>query len=249
MRVSFDSSAWEAVFGSDTSVCEPICTALAERKIEGFICAAAFRIEAITKRDRPGYFAQPHMEVVLNAPIAAENGVFHFSMSMGPENAKHPGLPPVQSVKLRRALTAGLKLMYGENWMGLPVPAEIDDPALYVAEDVNASKEREGRQHFASTAIEARGVGKAVFDAVDGWTDRPRLPSEKKELIKACAEWADGELIAAHIAYKNDILCTNDWARSAGRSVFDMSNRAWLTATYGLKFMTVSELMIEIINK
>ena len=246
MRVSFDSNAWEAVFAPGDTAWAPIRAALLSGRMEGFICSAGFRIEAITKRDRPSYFAQPHMAVTMDAPIAAKDGVFYVSMSMGPDDGRHPGLPPVQAEKLHCALASGIKLMRGNNWMGLPGPAEIRDQDLYVFEDAEASREREGRQLLASAAIDGRGVGKAAFDAVDGWTDRPRTPTEEKELIRACAEWADGELMAAHIAYQNDILCTNDLARSAGRSIFDATNRVWLAASYGVECLTLDELMARV---
>jgi hypothetical protein len=49
---------------------------------------------------------------------------------------------------------------------------------------------------------------KGAFEAVNGWDLVPRTPADEKQLTKACAEWADGELVAAHIGYQNDILCT-----------------------------------------
>ena len=242
MRVSFDSNAWEEVFAAGDTVHESIRAALRSGQIKGFICAAGFRIEAITKRERPSYFAQPHMEIRFDSLTPRGEGRFDLAMSIGPDNAAHPGLPPVQAEKLHRALDAGIKLMYGENWMGLPISTEIADQGLYVAEDAEAASERESRQLAASAAIDARGVGKAAFDAVDGWTDRPRTPSEQKDLAKACAEWSDGELVAAHIAYQNDILCTNDRARGAGRSVFDAANRTWLASSQNVVCLTLDEL-------
>ena len=246
MRVTFDSNAWEAIFTADDTDCEPIRAALQSRRIEGFICVAGFRIEAITKRNRPAYFAQPFMAVTMEGLIARGNGRFDVSMSMGPDNRKHPGLPAVQTEKLGRALAAGIKLMYGENWMGLPVPAEIADPSLYISETREEAMEREGRQVMASSAIDGRGVGNAAFLAADGWTDRPRTPLEEKRLSRACAEWADGELVAAHIAYRNNILCTGDRAVKAGLSIFNMPNRAWLAATYGVVCATLDELAARI---
>lgn len=242
MRVSFDSNAWEAIFAFENTAHKPIQIALREGRIQGFICAAGFRIEAITKQSRPSYFAQPHMAVTTDAPIIAKDGVFLVSMSMGPDNSKHPGLPAIQAERLGRALAAGIKLMHGENWMGLPIPAEIGDHDLYFIEDGEETRKRESEQLAVSSAIDARGIGKAAFDAVDGWTDRPRTREEEKELIRACAEWADGELVAAHIAYQNNILCTNDRARSAGRSIFDTANRAWLTVSYSVVCLTLNEL-------
>jgi hypothetical protein len=242
MRVTFDSNAWETIFAAGDTAHVPILAALQDCRIEGFICAAGFRIEAITKRNRPAYFAQPFMAVTMDAPIIAKDGIWYVAVSMGPDNSKHPGLPPVQAEKLRRALAAGITFMHGQNWMGLPFPAEISDYSSYVNENEDAVSERESRQLEASTAIDGRGVGRAFFDAADGWTDRPRTPAEEKELIRACAEWADGELVAAHIAYQNDILCTNDRARTAGRSIFDAANRAWLATSYNVVCLTLDEL-------
>lgn len=119
---------------------------------------------------------------------------------------------------------------------------------LYVPEDEWTRSEREEKQLEASAEITAQGVGEAAFNAAGGWETRPRTPIEKKRLAKACAEWADAELVAAHIAYGNDVLCTNDLARSAGRSVFDSQTRAWLTDRHRVKFLTLDELIALIVT-
>jgi len=48
MRITFDSNAWETIFQHDVER-NPIRIAIEEKRIHGFICAAGFRIEAITK--------------------------------------------------------------------------------------------------------------------------------------------------------------------------------------------------------
>jgi hypothetical protein len=53
-------------------------------------------------------------------------------MSFGPDDESHPGLAEAQSSKLKNALAAGVRLMRGAAWMGLPSPVEIRDPALFV---------------------------------------------------------------------------------------------------------------------
>jgi hypothetical protein len=76
---------------------------------------------------------------------------------------------------------------------------------------------------------------------------RARYNQARDERLRnACAEWADGELVGAHIAYRNDVLCTDDFARAAGRSVFDMTNRAWLIAEFGVAFRTLGELVADL---
>jgi hypothetical protein len=242
MRVSFDSNAWETIFGPGDTFCAPVRAALHAGRVAGFICEAAFRIEAITKRDRAGYFGQPYLVVQTHIEIVGPK-LFTLAMSVGPDDRKHPGLPHVQAEKLARAFAAGLKLMDGQNWMGLPRPPEVRSRTHFVSETDIVRHERQRKQIDVFAAIEARGVGKAIFDTADGWTDRPRSTVDEKQLIRACAEWADAELVGAHIAYQNDILCTNDMASRPGRSIFDATSRAWLAADFGITFMTVSELI------
>lgn len=243
MKISFDSNAWEEIFFTDEYTDCRIRSALKQNIVTGFICGASFRIEAISKRNRTEYFSQPRMLSAFDIVPTGEAGKFMMVGSIGPDDRAHPGLPPIQAEKLNRALSSGIKLMYGQNWLGLPVPKEISDPNLYVRENVEERQKRETQQLLVSSAIDARGVGNAAFLAADGWTNRPRTPIEEKRLSRACAEWADGELVAAHIAYQNDILCTNDCAKTAGHSIFDTSNRMWLKENYNMKIMTVKELI------
>lgn len=64
-----------------------------------------------------------------------------------------------------------------------------------------------------------------------------------KKVAKAFAEWADGDTVAAHYAYGNDYICTNDIGRSAGsQSIFSSNNRAWLKDDFGIKIITPKEL-------
>jgi hypothetical protein len=245
LRVSFDSNAWEEIFDPANQDCGPIRNALAVRALEGFICEAGFCIEAVRKRDRSSYFAQPYMDTRSDG-IVMRDGQPRFHLSFGPDDDRHPGLPAEQVGKLQSALAAGVRLMRGLNWMGLPAPQEIRDPSIFAAETREAKQEREQLQLDASVLIDARGVGRAAFDAAGGWDRRIESLVDDKRLQKACAEWADGELVSAHIAYRNDVLCTNDRARAAGRSVFDPTNRSWLSTDYGVVFKTLAELVEEI---
>lgn len=240
MRVTFDSNTWEPVFDPLDRNWAPVRSAIISGRIAGFICEAGFRIEAIRKRERTAYFAEPAMGVQFPLSTVIINGKPHVQiMSIGPDDERHPGLPEVQSSRLKNALAAGVRLMRGGAWMGLPSPVEIRDPALFVQTN---DPDREKRQIDASARIETRGIGKAAFDAADGWNAQPGASYNEKIFAKACAEWADGELVAAHIAYRNDVLCTNDLARAAGASIFDPTNRAWLTAEFGVRFATLEEL-------
>jgi hypothetical protein len=241
MQVSFDSNTWEKVFDPVDRDCAPVRSAIASGRITGFICEAAFRIEAVRKRERAAYFAEPAMDVQFPFSTVLRNGKPYVQiMSIGPADKSHPGLPEIQSNKLKNAFAAGVRLMRGAAWLGLPCPAEIRDPVLFVqANDPG----REQRQIDASARIESRGVGKAAFDAAGGWNAQAGVPYNEKVFARACAEWADGELVASHIAYQHDILCTNDRARAAGTSIFDAANRTWLAAEFGVRLATLEELL------
>jgi hypothetical protein len=241
MRITLDSNAWEPIFNEARDDLAPLRAAFAKGHLRGFICASALRIEAICKTDRPAYFQQPH--TTSDFSVVLREGRPMLKMSFGPDDSRHPGLPPQQKKKLDCAFRAGVKLIRGGAWMGLPSPQQIGDPSLYEYESPETVRERERREIEVFHQIEQRGVGKAAFDAADGWEVKDRSPTEAQQLSAACAEWADAETVSAHIAYHNEVLCTDDRGRNAGVSVLDKSNRAWLTSTYGVRFMTVRELL------
>jgi len=98
------------------------------------------------------------------------------------------------------------------------------------------------RSALLAVSMISRGVGKAACDAAYGWEVRDRSPNEVRRLSAACAEWADAETVAAHIAYQNDVLCPNDRGRNAGASILDEINQAWPSSTYGVQCLTVGDL-------
>jgi hypothetical protein len=133
---------------------------------------------------------------------------------------------------------------------------KIDDPnkQIYLYENEDCSLV--ARFNDAASAIEARGFGSvpimkiaAVLANRAGAAGEPWYHSlnranaaEEAEIAAAFAEWADGDTVAAHIAFQIHYLCTDDKAAKAKTSIFDPVQRAWLKATYDLRFLTISEL-------
>jgi hypothetical protein len=69
-----------------------------------------------------------------------------------------------------------------------------------------------------------------------------RVP-RKAQIEKVFAESADGDLVAAHVAFGNNYLCTEDRGRSAiGHSIFDDDNRTWVKTAYGVEILTAQQL-------
>ena len=155
----------------------------------------------------------------------------------------------------------GLKFLYAPR-RGVPRPSELLNEALFEVETTEAQREqRQKIFHEVAEAIEARGVGiskiKQIGQRINSRSgvSRPwykalseaKNEQEHREIQKAVAEWADGDTISAHIAYRNDVLCAGDKAGSAGtNSVFDQENRRWLEETYGIRFVTLSELAVSL---
>lgn len=245
MKVSLDTNVWEAVFDPNNRSYSSLRSAFEAGVIEGFVCAAGFRIEAVRKSDRLAYFARAKSDFRFEG-FEERDGQTSCKMSFGPADHLHPGLPEKQSVKLALAIGAGLKLMRGMNWMGLPSPTQIAAQHLYAGEPPEGVSQRELRQAELMQEITDQNVGRAGFEALGGWNFSPGNMADAKKFQKACAEWSDAELVAAHIAYRHDILCTNDRAKGAGQSIFDCDRRSWLLTRHGVEFRTLDELIAEV---
>ncbi|OZB58272.1 MAG: hypothetical protein B7X39_17780 [Lysobacterales bacterium 14-68-21] len=109
-----------------------------------------------------------------------------------------------------------------------------------------------------ATAIEAKGLGMAqlkklglglaISDPQSTWFSaltKAKDIHEQRKIERAFAEWADADSIASHIAYGVDVFCSDDVGNSnATNSILDAENRAWLTQSYGIQFMTFNDLLI-----
>lgn len=86
----------------------------------------------------------------------------------------------------------------------------------------------------------AQDPAKAWFEVLDNTKD----VHKERAVERAFSEWAYGDAIAAHVAYGLDVFSSADVGNSnATNSVLDPTNRAWLTETYGIKFMSFDDLL------
>jgi hypothetical protein len=145
--------------------------------------------------------------------------------------------------------------------LNLQLPKYLRDRPEFYASHLFETQFYADRFWEIAGAIEARGAGGAVIKTlVERFAGR--LPetvtvsrsgmqllefakNEAEEILisKAIAEWADGDLIAAHIASGNEFVCSEDSGRSAGGpAVFNDANRMWLKETYGVAILSVRDL-------
>lgn len=273
MRVTFDTNVWNRVVFPERYMDRPnhsallkINTAVQGGVVRGFICESFATQETIRRTDRASYHAQnvPKVEVKTNRPGP---GLVHMTIEINAEHDKHPGLSKEFEEELDQALAIGMKLL-STPYIGLRVPNRLrNNPHIY-APEVFATADYNERFGDVAGAVLARGIGEGALVSLakefTGRLDAP-LPSslsdrelirrvydyactagltkEKRQVENAFAEAADGDVVAAHVAFGTDYLCTDDRGESAsGSSVFDDNNRAWLKTTYGIEILSAQQL-------
>lgn len=152
-----------------------------------------------------------------------------------------------------------MKALIGPRHLGNSLPVRNFGDDFYenyaCATDLIAGS---AKTHEVDAAILRRGLGRArvvqlglEYSKRDGargeiWMQgigRVRDDTERRAVHRAINEWADGDAVAAHVGYGNDLFCTNDLGKGAGEnSVLHPKNRAWLQSNYGLVFVTTLEL-------
>lgn len=271
-RVTFDTNVWTRMVLPERWAAHPkhsyfanLQQALRSSRIEGYICESFATAEAIGKRNQAKYFLEnvPAVEVK-----STQHGGSAFSMSVEikARHHQHPGLGEQFEAELTAALELGVKIL-STPYIGLSVPDRLRNNPQYYAEEVFASSAYDERFGEVISSVKSRGVGpealpslaKSFTEQLDGprppeWSDREFLyrvyeyarmyrTKELRLIEEAFAESADGDLVAAHVAYGNDYLCTEDYAKGTHcRSVFDAQNRAWLTEEHGVQIVGTEEL-------
>jgi len=273
MQVTFDTQVWNRMVFPERYRDRPNYAALVKindairgGQVRGFLSESFGIIESIQREDR----ARFHLQSVPKVAVTHKShgpGLHCLTIQIQAQHSLHPGLTPEFEEELKEALAMGMKLL-SAPYIGVAVPDRLrNNPQIY-AEEVFATADYNERFGGVASAIAARGVGGGAFLALaqeltarldgprpSGWSDREflyrvyevartsNLKSEKEQIEKVFAESADGDLVAAHVAFGNDFLCTEDRGRSAiGPSIFDDDNRAWLKAAYGIEIVTAQEL-------
>ena len=264
MKVTFDTNTWQGVVRPYERQKDPhhadfqaVHDAIVDGRVRGFIVETVTTLEGIKKRDRAAYFAG----TVPTTSVLAGTAPDAISASIGPNHGQHPGIHPALSDRLRDALDLGFRFLKVPR-IGMASPPIVLTEENKADEPVDGMGERQDRTAAAGREIEARGVGKDQVEQIGkriaGRTGKSEpwwklladvTEDEINEVAKAVAEWADGDSLAAHIGYKNDVFCTNDKAVGAGHSILNADNRGWLTGTYGVHFSSISELAADLPTK
>jgi hypothetical protein len=169
--------------------------------------------------------------------------------------SKRKPLHPEVIARLNAATALGVKALRDVPRLGaFQISDQNNKIYLEVAAGIAETKWRDTATNVARD-IEAKGVGIAQVkklganlqaDPAETWFRALNNASDihqKRAIERAFSEWADGDSVAAHIAYGIDIFCSADVGNSnVQNSVLDTQHRAWLSSTYGVRFMTFEDL-------
>lgn len=221
--------------------------------IRGFFSEAVVTLDAIGRKAKA--------EIIGAARFVSETTSTRsdqITISLGPR-WKHVVIDPRIRARVETALAMGMRALIGPRRFGdslvvrgfgegfyEPYPS---GPARVVAADTT---------NACDAAIVARGFGRALViefakflsgranAAGEFWPqglERTRSAAECKNAHLYVNEWADGEALAAHVGYGNDLFCTHDNGGALGnRSILHRTQHAWLSEIYGVTFVSVAEL-------
>ena len=257
LKVTFDSNVWRIVSSPEIFPNEPSIEVF--KKINGeitvgeispFLAETTFTLEAIRKADRKSALSS-YSPVVSCSEKVLPDGTIKLSLSIGPDKSTHPRNNQCLSSHLQYALDLGFKILRCPRISGFKNPDLQED--WFVGQTDAEAHERQELFGSVLRDIESKGCGIFEIKSIGEkyapnpgkWLDgiRSAPDSESPLVAKAFAEWADGDSVSAHIAYRNDYFCTRDVGKSAGtQSILSQANRSWLREKYGVNFVTPEEL-------
>lgn len=256
LLVTFDSNVWRPVGDPARFPNDPmhasftkIHGALHSGQIEGRLSETVFTLEGIARADRKNLLSSYKPKIGITEEVLP-GGRIHLGFSIGPDLTAHSGNNSYLSSHLNDALALGFKLMHCHRVAGFINP---DIKAEWYAQTPIPTTDVANKFGEVGRKIEAAGagiawiksIGTANAQSAEHWSQGlANAPStEDKTIASAVAEWADGDMVSAHVAYQNHYICTRDTAKAAGsNSVFSPSNRVWLERDYGVKFVSPVEL-------
>jgi hypothetical protein len=262
MRVTFDTNTLADIVSPDTSQrldgsvhASKVRAAIQAGNVQGVFCETLITLEGIKNADRSAVFGSTLSNATYHQETALDGNRL-TRITMRPEQVARKPLDHKQAARFLVAFDLGMKLL-GAPRIGM---IRVDDPKgeRYLAEPGESVLSRRLERYFeVATAIEHRGVGCAEAMQIAheiqaelggsksfvAYLGSPRDPVEQKRINRAIAEWADGDSIAAHYGYAIGLFCSEDFGKSRSQpSILDDKNRAWLTDTFGIQFVTMAQL-------
>jgi hypothetical protein len=259
LTVTFDTNTLASVVAPETAQRGTgesgaiVAAAMRVGRIRGFFSETVITLEGIKNVDRADVLGRTRM-----VSDASSTGKNNITLTVGVRHARNP-LDPRSSARVRAALELGMRPLRTAARIGghhlRDQSFELYEPDGGILELIRCMD----KVNELTTEIAKRGVGQAIavalglqFSQRDG-VENPELflqglgrakgKPERKKVAEAIREWADGDSVAAHYGFGMKLFCSEDFAIGGqGRSVLDARNRQWLHDSFGIEFLTLSEL-------
>ena len=260
LRVTFDTNTLSGVVEPDRRLGRDdhaaylaVHAAVKAGQVRGFFSEAVVFPDAIGRDIK--------VEVLGAARFASETsstGPNQITITMG-TRWKRVDLNQQVRARIEAALAMGIRALIGPRRFGDSLVVRGFGEGFYEPHPAGAAfLAAVAATNALDAAIVARGLGRVQvvelaksFSERDGaagewWPqglERTQSHAESEKARMAINEWADGEALAAHAGYGNDLFCTVDLGGDLGaRSVLHPSHRAWLSETHGVTCVNVPEL-------
>lgn len=257
--VTFDSNTLNSVLYPEFSQrenkgeAEIVRNYIISGQLRGFFCETLVTLEGITKRDRPSTMGSAHINVKTHQTNDQNIGIkigIEFTQAL--INIKHMN-------RINDALSLRiLPLSTGKEMGNFHLDDEIYPlykPNGGITELVRCMD----KVHELSRNLGCKGVGKAAAielgvkltqkyrsgedELFHRGLGHAKTKSEREDVAKAVAEWADGDSIAAHYGFGMDLFCSEDFGKSSKKaSVLDEDHRRWLKSDFDIDFVTLIDL-------
>jgi hypothetical protein len=262
IRVTFDSNVWRNIaspnqFPKDQlfQTYQKINEFIQKKKMLPCLAETVFTLEAVKKTNRRAFLESYEPEITTSAQETGD-GQIKISMVIKPKANVHPGNNPYLSAHLQDALQIGFKLLHQPRLARVKNPDILEEWFLV---DNDIPIEERQKKFECLLEIESRGCGISHIKNIGNnfsngqhWLDgiKNAPTSEDVNIAKAVAEWADGDSVAAHIAYDNRYFCTKDQGKNtASNLILSKTNKQWLTSVYNVEFVTPIQLEERIIQE
>jgi hypothetical protein len=168
------------------------------------VAQISISLESIQRRLR-GQFLPNYRPIYTRSETTLPNRIVDMKVEIAPNTDSHPGLAPILSQALLRALELGFRLLPMTNWGTVRSPQVTNDMRAHIGgwDDYWAYA---GRLSDCSRSIAQMGCGSHNCSLLR--VSQDEIP--RNQFARAVAEWVDGDVLSAHYAYGCDVFCTND---------------------------------------
>lgn len=258
IKVCFDTNVFNRLIDDREKVdlLKTIFEAIKNTAIEPYISETIFTLEAIPRKDRKNTISDQKLKIntetfsdkqnpgqvnIRYTMETGDNAFIHLTKDQKRriDIAKKLGFKILKTYRIGGFINKDIRDSYGDLIVGLAnnENEKFGECARYIEEELDAGLY----------------LIKKLYNVDNFGTLIEKLKNDNdnniKKISEYVAEWADGDSLAASVAYKMNYFCTNDQAKRAGQSsVFYETNKDKIENKFSIKIISSEKLCYIISN-